>query len=67
MEERLIDLETRLAFQERTLLELEEVILRQQQDLDQLTRRLHAAEQRVEAVAEARQHDAADEPPPPHY
>lgn len=36
MEERLIELETRLAFQEKTLEELNEVVIRQQSQIDLL-------------------------------
>ncbi|MEW6500022.1 MAG: SlyX family protein [Thermodesulfobacteriota bacterium] len=36
MEERLIELETRLAFQEKTLEELNEVVTRQQEEIDRL-------------------------------
>jgi SlyX protein len=40
MEERLIELETRLAFQENTVEELNEVVFRQQQQLDRLAEEL---------------------------
>lgn len=40
MEERLIELETRLAFQENTMEELNEVVTRQQQQLDRLEEQL---------------------------
>ncbi len=67
MDQRLVDIETRLAFQERTLLELEEVILRQQREIDQLVNRLEVTEQRLQALAEPQLGDPSQEPPPPHY
>lgn len=67
MEDRLIDLETRLAFQEQTLQELDAVILRQQRELDVLTRRLQTAEDRLRALTPTELANQAEETPPPHY
>ena len=67
MDERLIDLESRLAFQEHTLQELERVIFEQQRALDRLGLRLEAAEGRLRSLGESPLGRPEDEPPPPHY
>ena len=66
-EHRLIDLESRFSFQEETIRELSDALVRQQQRIDRL-------EASLNVVAEQLQHgDAGDETPtpederPPHY
>lgn len=54
MDERIIDLETRLLFQERTIEDLHEVVLAQAGELGELRRRL----EQVEARGTAPQEDA---------
>ncbi|RFA31250.1 SlyX protein [Alkalilimnicola ehrlichii] len=67
MDDRLVDLETRIAFQEQGIQDLEAVILRQQKEIEALTRRLEAAEQRLRAVTPSNLADLSEETPPPHY
>ncbi len=67
MQQRIIELETRIAYQDHTIGELNEVVTRQQQQIDALE----------EAVAQLRRHlkqggDSGlarpeEEVPPPHY
>lgn len=66
MEDRLVDLETRLAFQEQTLEKLNEVIVDQERRLDVLSKRLQAAEERLRAIPVSNVERSEDEPPP-HY
>jgi SlyX protein len=67
MEQRLIDLEMRLAFQEQALQELDAVIVRQQRELEAVTRRLEQAESRLRGLTPSQIANQADETPPPHY
>ena len=67
LEERLTELEVRLAFIDDTVHALNETVAVH----DRLLRDLHAAMDRLRgdlvAVRGALAHDARDEPPPPHY
>jgi|HigsolmetaAR202D_1030399.scaffolds.fasta_scaffold05419_4 Uncharacterized protein conserved in bacteria len=67
MDDHLIDLETRLAFQEHALQELGKALYEHQRLIDQLTRRLETAEARLKAIAVSPVASAAEETPPPHY
>ena len=67
METRIVELETRVAFQEHTLQELNTVVVRQQQELLALRRELEALRAQVRALAPAPVADRGEETPPPHY
>ena len=67
MESHIVELETRLAFQEHTLQELNSVVTRQQQEILQLTRELEALKTQIRALAPALVAGHGDETPPPHY
>ena len=67
MENRLIELETRLAFQDHTLQELNAVVVRQQQEIDALTRELETLKSQIRTLAPELVANRADEAPPPHY
>lgn len=67
MESRLTELETRVAFQEHTLQELNGVVARQQQEILQLRRELEALRAELRALAPALVAGRGEEPPPPHY
>jgi SlyX protein len=67
MEQRLIDLESRLAFQEHTLQQLNDVVVELRAQLDLVTRRLQIAEERLRAIEPAMVAAPQDETPPPHY
>ncbi len=67
MDDPIIDLQSRLAFQEQTIQELNEVITDQQQQLDQLREELRILEQRIVSLAETQPVSSEKEPPPPHY
>jgi SlyX protein len=59
--------ETRLAFQETTLQELNEALTSQQQQLSQMQALLEKLRERIIELASNMQPNAAVEPPPPHY
>lgn len=67
MENRLVELETRVAFQEHTLQELNAVVARQQQEILHLRRELDALRTQVRALAPTLVAGRGEETPPPHY
>jgi SlyX protein len=67
MENRFIELETRLAFQDNGLQELNAVVVRQQREIDALTRELETLKAQLRTLAPELVANRADEAPPPHY
>lgn len=67
MENKIIDLESKLAFQDEAIHELNEVITDQQNQLDQLREQIRILELRIANVTQASVLPAGKEPPPPHY
>lgn len=63
--ERLEALETRIAFQDQTIEELNATITAQWRQIDLLTRKLEQMEQQVRSGVHIA--DPSTEPPPPHY
>ena len=63
---KLIELETKSAFQENLLAELNEVVIQQQKDIDQLRKRCEHLEQELQQLKGGDQGPIADERPP-HY
>jgi SlyX protein len=66
LQQRFIELETRLAFQEHALQEMSDAVARQQAEIDLLTRALKETQQRLRGIS-APTMERSDEPPPPHY
>jgi SlyX protein len=66
-EERLIELETRIAYQEETLRTLDESVARQQLELIRLEQRMDALQARLAAMVEATPREAPVDERPPHY
>ncbi len=67
MEERLIDLESRLAFQEHTLQEINDIVAAQQQEIGILRLALQELDKRMRTMTPQPVASAAEETPPPHY
>jgi SlyX protein len=67
METRIVELETRLAFQEDTLQELNSVVARQQQEILALAREVEALRAQLRALAPSLVAGRGEETPPPHY
>lgn len=63
-EQRFIALETKIAYQEKTIADLNEVVTDQARLADELTKRITLVEKQLRAVAEPR--DMPQEKPP-HY
>lgn len=67
MKERLTELEVRVAFQEKTIQDLNEVVTDQQRRIDRLAQELEAMKSRLAALAPAMVIPQEEEKPPPHY
>lgn len=66
-EDRLIDIESKLAHQEQLLLDLNEVLTSQQAKLMQLEQLCQSLIDRVRTIGEAVSGDATSDERPPHY
>ncbi len=66
-EERLTELESRVAFQDDTLQKLNDVIVRQQHDIEHLTGELQLLKQQIQILEPSLIADQKEETPPPHY
>lgn len=67
MEQRLIELETKLAFQETTLHELNDIVAAQQKKIDILQAAIQELHERMRSMGEETVRDLSEETPPPHY
>ncbi|MCM8856811.1 MAG: SlyX family protein [Candidatus Thiodiazotropha sp.] len=67
MNERIFDLESRLAFQEEAINTLSETVVEQQQLIDSLARTVEALRERIKAFDPSPLQSGELEPPPPHY
>ena len=66
-EERLVDIETKLAHQEHLLIELNDVITKQQEKIMQLEELCGSLVDRVRSIGEALPGDESGSEVPPHY
>ncbi len=70
-EAKLVDLQTRFAFQEDSIQALNDVVTRQQQQIETLTRELAVHREKLaelmEAQSERMAQGSADDDRPPHY
>lgn len=64
---RLVELETRLAFQDHTLAVLNETVVEQGRALEALSRRFELALDDLSKLRTTLLADPGQEPPPPHY
>lgn len=67
MQNRLDELETRLAFQDETLQTLNAEVARQQREITLLTQEIAALKAHLRALAADLPASRGQEPPPPHY
>ncbi len=67
MKQRIAELETQLAFQEDTLQTLNDIVTRQQQQIDLLEREVQMLEAQLQQLSDAMQRPESEETPPPHY
>ena len=66
-EQRFVDLETKLAHQEHLLLELNEIITKQQENIMRLEKLCDSIIERVRSLSEAAPADTNADEKPPHY
>ena len=66
-DERLIDIETKLAYQEDLIEELNKTIYQQQQRLDRLAGVCQSLAERIEALGAAKDGGLLSQEKPPHY
>ncbi|MBX3725409.1 MAG: SlyX family protein [Xanthomonadales bacterium] len=64
---RLVDIETRIAFQEEAMRQLTDALARQQQDLERLARLCQALQARLDAGAALPDPVSPEDERPPHY
>ncbi len=67
IDDRIMELESRLAFQEEHIEVLSQAVSRQQKIIDDLRREMAELRQRLKAVSAAPLIGYLKEPPPPHY
>ncbi len=67
LEERVLELETKISFQEASLDELTRTVSRQENHISLLQDELRALAARVRDLNASPLGDSAEEPPPPHY
>ncbi len=67
MNDDIVDLQTRLAFQDSLLDELNEVVTNQQKQIDRLETLIAGLKAQIESMHQTQMMRQSDEPPPPHY
>ena len=67
MESRLDELEIRYMRQEKTILDLSDVVYRQEVLLERLKREVEQLREQLGAMNAGGVSDSGEEPPPPHY
>jgi SlyX protein len=65
MEDRIIELETRLTYQDDLLQKLDEVVATQQKEIEELKLQVRHISQQLQVAH--RNSPQSEEPPPPHY
>lgn len=67
MDDKIVDIETRLAFQEDAIQQLSQVVYEQQRLMDALNARIQGLEAQMKAIEPRLLAPPGEEPPPPHY
>ena len=63
----LADLQMRVAYMDDTIDQLNDIICRQQNQIDRLSKQLERCEQQLKSMLPLLYEKPGDEPPPPHY
>ncbi len=67
MKMRIIELETKISYQDHTIDELNDVIVQQQQQIDQINLQLKRLHAQLTHLRSSSSEINADDTPPPHY
>ncbi|MDE1462366.1 SlyX family protein [Spartinivicinus poritis] len=67
LQDKLIDLETKLAFQDDTIDQLNQVVTKQQQQIDRLTDQVSLLKQAIAAIMNDPGSSISGQEKPPHY
>lgn len=67
MEERIINIETRIAFYEKTIDELNSIVFEQAKEIGLLQQKLDTILEMMKSAGNTILKDIKDETPPPHY
>ena len=67
MQERIVELESKVAFQDELINRLDEILVSQRNELDRLSERVRRLEEQVKSGASSMIRSEAEEAPPPHY
>lgn len=67
MEERLIELETKISYQEHIIGELNEVVTEQQRQIDRMEKELKRIQTHLKGISGSGLARPDEEAPPPHY
>jgi len=67
MEEKLADLQTRIAFQDQEIQTLNDVLIDQQQQIDKLVEQLRVLQDKLTDMNPTAVIPQSEEKPPPHY
>ena len=67
MQDKLEELETRLAFQDQELQTLNDVIIRQQAQIDELVVQMRVLQDKIRDIQPSLVIPQSEETPPPHY
>ena len=67
MEEKLADLQTRIAFQDQEIQTLNDVLIDQQQQIDKLVEQLRVLQDKMKDMNPTAVIPQSEEKPPPHY
>jgi len=67
MSDKIAELESQIAFQDNTIQELNDIVTRQQKQIDDLSAAVKLLLNQVKQLNEVMAAPEGDEPPPPHY
>jgi len=67
MENRIIELETKISYQEHLIQELNDVVTRQQNQIDALEKRMNRMQEHLKSADSSNIARQDEESPPPHY
>jgi SlyX protein len=67
IENRIIELETKVSYQDHTIQELNEVVIQQQQQIDQLEKNVNQLSGHLKSLNPSDLARPEEEAPPPHY